>query len=109
MRGITVKLYQETETGTNTFGEAVYEKTAVDVDNVLVAPATAQEMTDTVDLYGRQAVYTLAIPKGDTHEWENKTVEFFGEQWETFGIPLKGIDDLVPTPWNMKVTVARHE
>lgn len=109
MRGITVVLYQETEASTNTFGEVVYEKTPVEVDNVLVAPATAQEMTDTVDLYGRQAIFTLGIPKGDEHDWENKTVEFFGEQWETFGIPLKGIDELVPTPWNMKVTVARHE
>ena len=109
MRGITVTLYEEAQTGSNSFGEPTYQETAVNVDNVLVAPATEQEVLSANDLYGKKAVYTLAIPKGDTHDWKDKHISFFGEEWQSFGIPSKGIDELVPTPWNTKVTVMRHE
>lgn len=109
MQGIQVILYNATQSGTNSFGEPIYTETAVTVDNVLVAPASASEILDAVNLYGRKAIYTLGIPKGDTHDWENRKVKFFDEDWRVFGIPLEGIDDLVPTPWNKKVMVERYE
>lgn len=108
MRGITVTLYEVTQTGTDAFGEPIYTENPVTVDNVLVAPSSEQEILDTVNLYGRKAVYTMAIPKGDTHEWENRKVSFFGEDWRAFGIPAQGIDDLIPLGWNKKVTVERY-
>ena len=108
MKGITVTLYDEIETGTNSFGEPVYEKTAIEVDNVLVAPASPQEVLDSDNLYGKKVEYTLGIPKEDTHNWQDRTIEFWGENWESFGIPTKGIDSLVPTKWNMKVMVMRR-
>ncbi|WCZ54960.1 hypothetical protein [Latilactobacillus phage TMW 1.1365 P1] len=79
------------------------------MDNVLVAPASADDITNQLNLTGRKAIYTLAIPKGDTHDWENKPVEFFGQRWKVFGIPLEGIDELIPLDWNKKVTVERYE
>lgn len=109
MRGITVTLYEATKVSENAFGEAILQETPVNVENVLVAPATTEEILDTVNLYGRKAVYTLGIPKGDTHEWENRRVDFFGERWKVFGIPTKGIDDLIPLGWNTKVMVERYE
>lgn len=109
MKGITVTLYKAAQTGTNGFGEPIEKETPVNVDNVLVAPASAQEILDSVNLYGRKAVYTLAIPKGDKHEWENRRVDFFGEKWRVFGIPTEGIDKLIPLDWNKKVTVERYE
>ena len=109
MRGITVQLFNETETGKNSFGEPIVEEQAVDVENVLVSPASAQEILDADNLYGRKAEYTLAIPKGDQHDWQNKHIRFYDKDWQSFGIPTKGIDELVPTAWNMKVMVMHHE
>lgn len=109
MRGITVTLWEKELVGKDDFNKPIYEETAVPVENVLVSPTSASENVDVMNLYGRMAVYTLAIPKGDDHEWENRKVTFFGEDWKVFGIPQKGIDALVPTAWNMKVTVERYE
>lgn len=131
IKGITVILHKDDIGGTNPFGEKVdtiYLATDWEeilqsenrdllaaqagieiVDNVLVAPASNSEILDATNLYGKKAVYTLAIPKGDTHEWENKVVEFFGKQWHVFGIPTRGIEANIPLDWNKKVTVELYE
>ena len=109
IKGITVKLYQKTASGKDTFNKQLYIETETEVDNVLVAPASAQETLDALNLYGKKAVYTLAIPKGDTHAWEDCRVSFFGEDWHVFGIPLEGIECDIPLAWNKKVTVERYE
>lgn len=109
MNGITVMLHTRAQTGTDPFGAPVYEEVTEAVENVLVSPSSSEEIVNTTELYGRKAVYTLAIPKGDTHDWENQIVEFFGESWRVFGVPIKGIDSLVPTAWNTKVTVDRYD
>lgn len=108
MKGITVTLYAETPGEPNAFGEEIFTTQAIEVGNVLVAPATTQEILDSVNLYGKKAVYTLGIPKGDSNDWVDKTVEFFGQKWQTFGIPEEGIEALVPTAWHKKVQVMRH-
>ena len=109
IKGITVTLYSVTETDTDPFGDPVYEKIPIEVDNVLVSPSTTQETLDAVNLYGKKAVYTLAIPKGDTHEWENRKVKFFGQSWRAFSIVTEGIDANIPLSWNKKVMVERDE
>lgn len=108
LKGITVTLHQLTQTGVDGFNEAIYTDTPVDVENVLVAPSSSEEVIDAQNLWGKKAVYTLAIPKGDTHEWEGQIVEFFGARWRTFGYATKGIDDLIPLDWNTKVQVERY-
>lgn len=111
MRGITVDLYERTKSGTDAFNRPTYTETKVSVENVLVAPAgdAGQEVLDSLNLTGRKAVYTLAIPKGDNHHWEGNRVEFFGESWQVIGIPMEGIEDLIPLQWNRKVQVERIE
>ena len=109
MKGITVTLYEVTQSGTNAFNEPVFTETPVEVANVLVAPASENEILSATNLYGRKVVYTLGIPKGDAHNWENRKVSFFGETFRTFGIPTEGIEHLVPTAWNKKVMVERYE
>ncbi len=108
IKGISVTLYERTQTGTDAFNRPIYEETETVVENVLVAPAQEQEVLDTLNLTGRKAVYTLGIPKGDTHNWEDRDVEFFGERWHTIGMPLSGIEDMIPLSWNMKVRVERY-
>ena len=109
IKGITVTLYEETPGDADAFGRPTYTETAVAVDNVLVAPASTSETLETVNLTGKKAVYTLGIPKGDSHDWKDKKVEFFGETFKTFGEPLKGIDDMIPLEWNTKIQVERYE
>lgn len=108
IHGITVTLFQKTEMGTDGFNRPIYEETAEQVENVLVAPAQEQEILDTLNLTGRKAIYTLAIPKGDTHNWENAEVEFFGRRWKTIGMPISGIDAFIPLQWNTKVRVENY-
>lgn len=111
MTGITVTLLVRSQTGTDAFNRPEYEETPVEVRNILVAPAQAggQEVLDNLDLTGRKATYTLAIPKGDTHVWEGNKVQFFGETWRVVGMPTEGIDHLIPLRWNKKVQVQRIE
>lgn len=110
MKGITVTIHPKEVEDLNSIGEVVFKYgDDIVVDNVLVAPSSADEVLEADNLYGKKAVYTLAIPKGDTNDWQDQWVTFFGLDWQTFGIPLEGIDSLVPTAWNKKVTVMRRE
>lgn len=109
MKGITVTLYTREETGRDAFNRPIYEEVAEAVDNVLVAPVTDAELVQTLDLTGKRAVYNLAIPKGDTHEWEDKKVSFFGKDWRVINFAAGGIEDLIPLDWNAKVQVSRYE
>lgn len=111
MRGITVTLYERIQNGKDDFNRPVYIETPVEVDNVLVAPADpgGVEVLETLNLTGRKAVYTLALPKGDDHHWEGNRVSFFGETWQVIGIPTEGIEKLIPLQWNKKVQVDRIE
>lgn len=110
MNGITVTLYDRTETGTDALNHPIYTETAVTVDNVLVAPMSDEEVLQTYTLTGRRAVYQMGIPKGDTHDWTaGKKVNFFGENWRIIGLPQEGIEKLIPLSWNKKVRVERYE
>lgn len=110
MNGITVTLYDRTETGTDALNHPIYMETAVTVDNVLVAPMSDEEVLQTYTLTGRRAVYQMGIPKGDTHDWTaGKKVNFFGENWRIIGLPQEGIEKLIPLSWNKKVRVERYE
>jgi len=108
-KGITIFLFEEYEMGTDGFNHAIYGERPVEVDNVLVAPVSSTELLETYNLTGRRAVYQLAIPKGDEHEWkEGGRVNFFGEDWRIIAIPTEGIEDLIPLSWNKKVQVERY-
>lgn len=100
MTGITVTLLQLVRGGSS--GPAW---TGVEISNVLVAPVVEVDTIAAVVHEGHRAIYHLAIPKTDTHDWEGQLVQFFGCTWAVVGIPTKGIDDLIPGPWNTKVTV----
>lgn len=108
IKGIAVTLYTKQQTGTDSFNCPVYGEIPEIVENVLVAPSTSDDITTSQDLYGKKAVYTMAIPKGDTHNWIDATVEFFGMKWKTFGYPLEGIEENIPLDWNKKVMVEAY-
>lgn len=108
IKGIPVVLIIKRQVKTDPLGAPVYEYEEETVENVLVSPATSDDLITSQDLYGKKAVYTLAIPKGDTHNWEDCKVRFFNQEWQTFGIPLEGIEENIPLDWNKKVMVKRY-
>lgn len=111
IQGKTVRLWTKTQTGTDAFNDPTYKWTYEDVDNVLIGEPTPEEQTNEMSLTGRSIAYTLGIPKGDTHDWENQIVEFFNEKFRTFGIPVQGIEVNLPRhmPWHKKVKCERYE
>lgn len=109
LRGIDVVLYTKNKVGEDEFGAPVYEELPEVVNDVLVGEPEGSDVTDTLNLTGKRLAYTLAIPKGDTHEWRDRKVEFFGRKFRTFGEPVEGIEGMIPLRWNKKVKVERHE
>ena len=109
LKGIDIILYEKTKTGEDGFHDPIYEESPVTVHNVLVGEPSAEEITTELQLTGRRLAYTLAIPKGDTHDWDDVTVEFFGRKWRTYGGVTEGIEELLPLAWNKKVKVERYE
>ena len=110
MKGVNVILYDRVVTGVDALNHPVYTETAQTVGNVLIAPMSTNEILENYNLTGRKAVYQLAIPKGDAHDWTaGKRVDFFGKSWRIIDIPEEGIEDLIPLSWNKKVRVETYE
>lgn len=109
IKGIDVTLYVKTQTGADEFNAPIYAESAETVSNVLVGEPSTDDIANELQLYGKHLAYTLAIPKGDTHDWSNVTVEFFGQKFKTYGGVTQGIDALIPLDWNRKVKVERYE
>ena len=108
MTGAPVVLHVKTKTGVDSFNAPVFSETTETVNNVLIGQPTTEEIDSTLALYGKKIEYMLGIPKGDTHTWTDRTVEFFGERFRTIGEPTMGIEHLIPLSWNKKVKVERY-
>ena len=109
LHGVTVILYDRIQNGVDEFNRPVYVEIPNEVENVLIGEPSTQDIIDILNLTGKKLAYTLAIPKGDTNEWTDRTVEFFGERFRTIGEPTQGIEALIPLEWNRKVKVERYE
>lgn len=109
IKGITVELIKEVATDTDRFGNPITEKTTVNVDNVLIKPLSTDEQITDFNFYGKKSVYELCIPKGDTNEWENRKVNFFGKTWLVISPASETIDAMTPLEWNKHFKVALYE
>lgn len=114
MRGLTVTLYEQTQTGVDGFDVPTYEETPVEVENVLVGEPTTDDIATSTALYQKQIRYMLGIPKGDTHDWKDKHVSWvdaYGVTHHvmTFGFPITGVEANIPGAWHMKVRCEAYE
>ena len=109
IHGMQITLIDKQVVSVDPFGSPVVKDVEITIDNVIVSPATTEDVTSQMSVTGKKISYTLGIPKGDMHDWENKEVRFFGKRWKTVGIPLEGIEELIPLEWNKKVMVERYE
>ena len=108
LKGITITLIDRTQTGTDAFNRPIYSDVEIPVDNVLIGEPSSDDIVNELNLSGKRLAYTLAIPKGDTHDWTNRKVSFWGETFQTIGEPTQGIEDMIPLSWNKKVKVERY-
>lgn len=108
LKGIPIILYDKVQTGTDAFKAPIYTETPVEVKNVLICPVSTDDVVEGMQLYGKKAIYELCIPKENPNVWEDRTVEFYGQKWRTFGIMLEWHAELTPGPWNRKIKVERY-
>jgi len=114
MRGVTVTLYEGTKTGVDGFNaDVVSFDTGVQVENVLVGEPSTDDITSSTEMYGKKLECMLGIPKGDTHDWQDKVVEWvdaYGttHRLKTFGFPITGIEANIPTKWHKKVRCEKY-
>lgn len=109
MQGIDIIRYNKTQTGADGFGAPIYSESPEVVHNVLIGEPATEDIVNDLQLYGKRLAYTLALPKGDSHDWDNITVEFFGQKFRTYGAVTEGIEAMIPLRWNRKVKVERYE
>ena len=113
IKGITVTLYEQTQTGADAFGVPIYTEKPVQVENVLVGEPSTDDIATSTALYQKQIHYMLGIPKGDTHDWKDKVVTWsdaYGlHRVKTFGFPITGVEANIPGPWHMKVRCEAYE
>lgn len=107
LKGTTVILYNKTEVGRDSINNPVFETASEEVENVLIGSPGEQEIVDVLNLTGRKVSYVLGIPKGDTHDWTDKKVTFFGKEFRTIGEPTEGLEGMIPMEWNRRVRCER--
>lgn len=108
IHGIEITLIDKVEVGKDDFNNPVYEDKEIKVQDVMVAQPVSDDIVNDLNLYGKRTEYILGIPKGDTHEWEDREVIIFGKRYKTFGHTIEGIEDLVPLRWHKKIRVERY-
>lgn len=109
IHGIEITLIDKVETGRDDFNSPVYEDKEIKVQDVIVGRPESEDVVNALSLYGKRTEYILGIPKGDTHEWEDREVIILGKRYRTFGHIIEGIEDLVPLRWHKKIRVERYE
>ena len=109
MKTIDVTLYHLEDTGhRDKTNRPIMSEVATTVNGVLYAPVSSDDVLNTLNMTGKKAVYQLAIPKGDTNDWENAKVVFLGKTWRTIGVPEEGIEENIPLRWNRKIKVEAY-
>jgi hypothetical protein len=108
MKGTTIQLVVNTQSGTDPFGAPIYTEELVDVPDVLVGSPTTDDITDSLNLYGKKIEYMLGIPKGDTHNWTDAEVIIWGNRYRTFGYPITVEQANIPLRWGQNVRVERY-
>jgi hypothetical protein len=105
---MTVQLAVKTVTGYDPFGAPIETEELIDVEDVLVGQPSTDDVTNTIQLYGKKIEYVLGIPKGDTHNWTDAEVIIWGQRFRTIGYPQTGIQENIPLRWGQNVRVERY-
>lgn len=111
IRAITITLLERAQTGVDELNRPIFAETPVPVSGVLVGEPSTEDIVSELEMTGRRLAYTLALPKGDAHVWENRRVvlpEPFAGTYRVIGVPTAGIEANIPLKWNKKVKLERY-
>lgn len=108
MKGTIIQLVVKTQSGTDGFGAPIYTEALENVEDVLVGSPSTDDITTTLNLYGKKVEYVLGIPKGDTHNWVDAEVIIWGNRFKTIGYPMTGEQENIPLRWGQNVKVEKY-
>lgn len=108
MKGTTIQLVVKTQSSLDPFGNPIETEELVNVSDVLVGSPTTDDITNSLQLYGKKIEYVLGIPKGDNHNWVDAEVIIWGERFKTFGYPTTGEQENIPLRWGQNVKVEKY-
>lgn len=110
IKGETVKVHQRVEAGRDPGNNPVYEEEVRDVENVLVAPGPAEDVTGSNRPAGVRIRFTLHFPKTFTGELTGAAVSVRGgDPLDVIGHPERYTAANTPGRWNMPVEVGKVE
>lgn len=109
MRGETVILIDTIIEGVDPFGAPITSEIQIQVDDVIIGSPSVNDAVNELNLTGKSLLFTLGIPKTDTHDWKDKTVIIRGQRFRTYGFPLTQTAANVPGRWNTQVKVEAYE
>lgn len=108
MKTTTVQLVVKTSESTDPFGYPVETEEIVDVPGCLVGQPSSDDITQTMEMYGKKIAFIVGVPKGDEHSWVDTDVIIWGERFRTIGYPTTGIQENIPLKWGQNVKVERY-
>lgn len=109
MLGRTVYVETPIEGTTDRLGNPVITWTEpVSVDNVLIAPASTDDM-EAARVNGYTLALTLHFPKTWTASLQGCRITVGGEVYRVVGDPHPYMDENTPTDWNRPVNVERAD
>jgi hypothetical protein len=105
---MTVQLVIKTEDGTDPFGAPIVTEEIIDVPGCLVGQPSTDEISQALEMYGKQIAYVIGVPKGDENSWIDTDVLIWGDRYRTIGFPETGIQENIPLSWGKNVKVERY-
>lgn len=112
IKGISITLIEKVQTETDPYKQPIFEESETTIEDVLVDEPSTDDIQNALTMYGKRISYVLAIPKGDTHSWEDTEVilpEPFAGRYRTIGVPIARIEANIPDVirWNKRVKIER--
>lgn len=105
MKTITLEFKKRVPTGAkNKLNDPVYTEETFEISGCLIAPTV--EPLDRVESSALDrdiAIVRLHLPKTDSRDVSNCSVDFDGQTWRIVGKPVKFMDGNTPTEWNRYV------
>lgn len=104
---IPVKLHEKIANGFDGFGVPTYTEHIKYINNCFVVIGNHYQLLDNNTSLVALDEFTIAIPKGDNHEWRNSIVEFklggIDYKCKTHGDYLLGVEEAMPLMWHKQI------
>lgn len=102
MIGMTLSFKKRVETGeVDEFNNPKHSEQTITIADCLIAPVTEPvDRVESAALERDMTVVRIHLPKADSRDVSNSTVDYDGETFRVIGKPVKFMDANTPTRWN---------